>query len=73
METSILEVREDGTEVELMDGTVWTIHAGDVPKTVLWRPIQRIIVETGDDDLYPFTLTNRDTPSPEKVKASRFL
>lgn len=73
METTVLEVRDEGMEVELMDGSVWIIHAGDVPKTVLWRPIQRIIVATGDDDMYPFTLTNCDTPSPEKVKASRFL
>jgi len=73
LETALLEIREEGMLVELMDGSTWTINAENAAKTIKWRPIQRIVIEVNRDEICPYSLTNLDTPSPEKVKASRFL
>ena len=71
METSVLEVKDDGLKVHFMDGSSWSINLGDITKTILWYSTQRIVVEHSEDDVYSYTLTNIDTVDPDKVKASR--
>jgi len=69
METSILEIKEDGFEVSLMDGSNWSVNPGDSTKTICWYPTQRIKIKENSDGT--FTLTNLDTAAPDKVRASR--
>ena len=71
METSVLEVKNDGLEVILVDGSRWSIDPGDSTKTILWYATQRIVVNQSSDDIYPYVLTNVDTVAPDKAKASR--
>ena len=71
METSVLEVKNDGLKVHLMAGSKWSISPGDISKTIIWYPTQRIVVEESHDDIYTHFLTNLDTAAPDKVKATR--
>lgn len=71
MQTSVLEVKKDGLEVILMDGSSWSINTGDSTKTSLWYPTQRIEIEKSDSELYPYILINLDTYGPDKAKASQ--
>jgi hypothetical protein len=64
METTILEVSNDGLELTLMDGSHWSIDPGDVSKTSCWYPTQRIMIER-------HSLINLDTAGPDKVRAKR--
>ena len=65
METSILKVNTGGLKISLMDGTEWAIiNIGDITRTLLWYPTQRIKIEED-------TLINLDTPGPDKVRAKR--
>ncbi len=70
MESAVLKVREDGRQIKLMDGSTWTINVEDISKTIAWYPTQRIVVEENNDAIYPYTLTNLDTSTLDKVKAS---
>jgi len=69
MESTILEVNEDGLEVSLMDGSTWSINPGDSTKSSCWYSTQRIEIKEDDDGFC--TLTNLDTAAPDRVKASR--
>jgi hypothetical protein len=68
METTIIEVNEDGLEIALMDGSEWQLaNIGDITKACLWYPTQRIKIEKNNKGEY--TLTNLDTSTPDKIKA----
>lgn len=72
MDTTILEISEDGLEISLMDGSVWQpTNAGDVTKTLIWYPTQRIKIEKNNKEEY--TMTNLDTATPDKIKVSRIV
>lgn len=73
METSILEVNEDGLEVSLIDGSNWQINPGDISKTICWYATQRIKIEENVNEAYSHTLINLDTAAPDKAKASRIF
>jgi len=68
MLTTIVEVRTDGLQLSLADGSVWSIvNTADAALTKLWVPKQRIQVKenrVGDQ-----VLTNLDTVGPDKVVA----
>jgi len=64
METSILEVNNDGLELTLMDGSHWSVDPSDMSKTSCWYPGQRIRIER-------HVLINLDTSEPDKVRATR--
>ena len=68
METSVLEVKNNGLTVHLMDGSRWSVNSGDSTKTALWYPSQRISIEETNEG---FILTNLDTAIPDKVLVSR--
>ena len=70
MESSVLEIRNDGTEVRLADGSKWSVTPGDSTKTGLWYATQRIKIEKSAHNLYPYVLINLDTAPPDKVGAN---
>ena len=70
MSTSITNVTEDGLEVSLDNGSVWTINTGDSTKSACWYPTQRIETEKHKEFTY---LINLDTAGPDRVRASRLL
>jgi hypothetical protein len=68
METTVKKSRQDGIEISLMDGSNWRIkNIGDMTKTTLWYPTQRIKVE--ENEVEKFTLTNLDTSVPDEIEA----
>lgn len=67
----VLKVGKNGSVVWLDDGSVWDISAGDNTKSICWYGTMRIVVEEKGSGMYPFTLTNLDTASPDVVRASR--
>lgn len=70
METSVMKIHKDGLEISRMDGSKWRIiHVGDMTKTIIWYPTQRIKIEESEDDKY--ILTNLDTAAPDEIEASR--
>lgn len=70
METSVMKIHKDGLEISLMNGSKWRIvHIGDMTKTIIWYPTQRIKIEESEDNKY--ILTNLDTAAPDKIEASR--
>lgn len=67
METTIMEVSEDGLEIALMDCSAWQPeNIGDITITCLWYPTMRIKIEKNNKGEY--TLTNLDTSTPDKIK-----
>jgi hypothetical protein len=64
METTILEVSDDGLEISLTDGSKWRVNPGDVSITSCWYPTQRIRIER-------HILINLNTSGPDKVRATR--
>jgi hypothetical protein len=73
METSVLEIKNNGLEVHLMNGSRWSVNVGDISKSITWYPTQRILIEESEDDIYPYILTNLDTFAPDKIRVSRIL
>lgn len=70
METSVMKIYKDGLEISLMDGSKWRIaHVGDMTKTILWYPTQRIKIEELENNKY--ILTNLDTAAPDEIETSR--
>lgn len=68
-ELSVLRRSNNGQTVTLSDGSRWRVSVGDVTKTLLWYPTQRIVVENSDDIVYPYELRNLDTVA-DVAKAS---
>jgi len=70
METNVMKVHKDGVEVSLMNGSKWrVVHIGDITRTIIWYPTQRIIIEELEDNKY--LMTNLDTAAPDKIEVSR--
>ncbi|MBI5027114.1 MAG: hypothetical protein HZC12_10405 [Nitrospirae bacterium] len=70
METSIMKTHKDGLEISLMDSSKWRIiHIGDITRTALWYPTQRIKIEKLEEGKYK--LTNLDTSAPGEIEVSR--
>lgn len=70
METNVKKIHREGLEISLMNGSKWRIiNVGDITKTILWYPAQRIKIEETDDGEY--TLTNLDTSAPDEINVSR--
>jgi len=70
MNTSVMEINEDGLEISLMDGSVWQpTNLGDITIICLWYPTQRINIEKNDKEEY--SMTNLDTSTPDKIKVLR--
>ena len=69
MENTVVDVRRNGLEVELFDGSDWSINPDDSAKTVEWYPSQRIIVQKSDNENYPYILINLDTFPQDQVAA----
>lgn len=69
METNVKKIHQDGIEISLMDGSKWRIkNMGDISKTILWYPTQRIKIKEENQE---YTLTNLDTSAPEGIEVSR--
>ena len=69
LENTVVEVRKNGLEVELFDGSDWSINPDDSAKTAEWYPSQRIIVQKSDNEKYPYVLINLDTFPQDQVAA----
>jgi hypothetical protein len=70
METNVKKIHQDGIEISLMNGSKWRIkNIGDITKTILWYPTQRIKIEERSEG--EFTLTNLDTSAPDEIEVSR--
>jgi hypothetical protein len=70
METNVKKIHQDGIEISLMDGSKWRIkNVGDMSKTILWYPTQRVKVE--ESELGKFSLINLDTSTPDEIEVSR--
>ena len=68
MEIPVLEIKDDGLVVELMDHSRWLINPNDWSQTIQWLPGQRIEIKEGDEG---YTLTNLDTAQPVSVPAKK--
>jgi hypothetical protein len=69
METSLIEINTDDSEISLMDGSVWTpVDIGDITKISIWYPPQRIKIEESNDK---YTMINLDAYEDNKIKVSR--
>lgn len=65
METNVKKIRQDGIEISLMNGSKWMLkNMGDLSKTTLWYPSQRITIEEYNNN---FSLVNLDTFTPDKI------
>jgi len=71
LENTVVEVRKDGLEIKLFDGSNWSINPDDSAKTAEWYPSQRIIIEKSDNERYPFVIINLDTFPQDQVGAAR--
>jgi hypothetical protein len=71
LENTVVEVRKNGLEVKLFDGSNWSINPDDSVKTAEWYPSQRIIIEKSDNERYPFVIINLDTFPQDQVGAAR--
>jgi len=71
LENTVVEVRKNGLEVKLFDGSNWSINPDDSAKTAEWYPSQRIIIEKSDNERYPFVIINLDTFPQDQVGAAR--
>lgn len=70
METNVKKISRDGLEISLMDGSKWRlIYTGDMTKTILWYPTQRIRIEEVEKNEY--VLINLDTAAPDEIRVSR--
>ena len=69
LENTVVDVRRNGLEVELFDGSDWSINPDDAAKTAEWYPSQRIIVQKSDNEKYPYVLINLDTFPQDQVAA----
>ena len=63
----LIETHDDGTALELMDGSIWYIWPGDLPTAALWLPTSEIEIREIADEVCSHTLTNLATG--ETVKA----
>jgi hypothetical protein len=69
MATTILSVDDDGLVIKLSNGTNWQpSNIGDMTKTILWYPTQRIKITKNQDK--ETILTNLDTASPDEITVS---
>ena len=71
LENTVVEVRKNGLEVKLFDGSHWSINPDDSTKTAEWYPSQRIIIEKSANERYPFVIINLDTFPQDQVGAAR--
>ncbi len=70
IETIVEEIHEDGLEISLMNASRWRIkHMGDITRTILWYPTQRIEIEETEDGEYK--LINLDTSASDEIEVSR--
>jgi hypothetical protein len=58
-----------GSILELSDGSKWRINPDDTKYTSLWLVPMEIQIESSDNPSYPFILNNLQTK--QKVKASK--
>ena len=70
LENTVVEVRKNGLEVKLFDGSNWSINPDDSAKTAEWYPSQRIIIQKSDNERYPFVIINLDTFPQDQVGAA---
>lgn len=72
METNVKKIMKDGFRIALMDGSIWQpVNIGDITKTCLWYPTQRIeIIETGEGI---YSLINHDTSGPDEIEVSKVI
>ena len=69
LENTVVDVRKNGLEVKLFDGSTLSINPDDSAKTAEWYPSQRIIIQKADNEKYPFVLINLDTFPQDQVAA----
>lgn len=60
---------EQGTWLELEDGSRWIVAPDDMGKATGWLPGMRVTIDRSDDAAHPWALTNIDTAGPEVILA----
>ena len=66
MKTTVKKIHKDGIEISLMNGSKWRLkNIGDLTKTVLWYPTQRIEVNEYENDIFTLSNLNSSTPDEE--------
>lgn len=55
METTLMEVKNDGEILSMMDGSEWMVEAGDTPTVCTWIPTASIKIEETPSG---YTITN---------------
>jgi hypothetical protein len=60
---------DNGSTLELSDGSKWTISPDDTSVTSLWLIPMEIQIEPSNDKTYPYILINLQTK--QKVKAKK--
>jgi len=59
MSKMLIEVKESGEEIELMDGSRWAINPSDIPTVCTWIPTAEIKIKLIDkSSLYPYEIIN---------------
>ena len=55
METKLVEVRNDGEILSMMDGSEWMVEVGDMPTVCTWIPTANIKI---DETSSGYAITN---------------
>ena len=59
MEEMLMDIKNDGEKLVLMDGTEWMINPSDLPTVCTWVPTASIKVQKlNTNDMFSYKLTN---------------
>jgi hypothetical protein len=68
---TFLEVDDEKLLLKTLQGSVWELSPGDITIAMVWSPTARLNIQESGDDVYPFSITNIDSPGPQVVRARR--
>jgi hypothetical protein len=69
----IREIRDDGSIVEMDDGSLWKSVPGDAGKILLWQPGQHITLVESAKSIQPDRMINIDTRDRDIVAVSQLV
>lgn len=68
-EVTLIEVKNDGQTLVLMDGRELEVNHGDIPTAILWLPTTLLEISETDDD-HVFDLCIKIHGTNEEIRAS---
>jgi hypothetical protein len=65
----LIEVKDDGQTIVLLDGRELNVHPGDITTAILWLPTTLLEISEADDD-HLFELRVKIYGTNEEIRAS---